>query len=215
MLFHYLIVRISNFIRILRNPKLWPWALKVQLTKALYASNEKAKYEAKQLTTIKNLNEAAFTYGETPLAVLDQIATDLGKGPGTRVLDLGCGMGIALSYWAAKYQWKSIGIEQIPSLANIAKKIRHYYAFQIIEADFLLVDWPESDIIYIAATCYEKNTLSAIAKKINALKNNPTVACMSATLPNCRLSTTRSIPVRFDWGLTRMTYYHDQNKPIA
>ena len=80
-----------------------------------------------------------YTYGETPLSVLETIFVECSPKVGAVFMELGCGTG-RLSFAAVlQYQLKAIGVDIIPSFVRRASRLGHLMGLEdlrFVEGDF-------------------------------------------------------------------------------
>lgn len=143
----------------------------------------------------------ASTPGETPVPVLDQIATLIRLRPGSRVLDVGCGCGEALVYWAMRWGISGRGIEWVPVRAECANRLAQWAGVDVLvlQGDCRALTWPEADVVYCVATCFDSQLIGVIKRRLTQMPLNTVVVLVGMTLPSgfVLLHQRRG---RFSWG---------------
>lgn len=171
-------------------------------------SSDRMAYEIRRLRG----TGGDYTQGETPVSVLESIATLTGMSPGVRVLDLGCGRGSALAYWAIRYNVAPIGIEAIPIVAETAEWTLRYLGLSgtIICGGLESIEWPVADVIVVAGTCFSTETTAAIRRQMRRCQVGTTLVAISVELPEENWVLVRTIPARFAWGETMIRVYNSR-----
>ncbi len=144
------------------------------------------------------------TYGETPLSTFEEMFEKGHLKSSDCFVDLGCGRGRGVFFACASRGCTSIGIDQIPTFCEKAKKI----AFdQKLDADFWTQDFEESDLIkgsffYFYALCLEEEKLRFFISKLEGIK--PGSKIVTVSFPLTDYSSHFSLDVswfsRFPWG---------------
>lgn len=122
-----------------------------------------------------------FTPGEMPLSVLKTIAKHAGFYTGARVLDLGCGRGTALAYWALANAITPLGIDALSTVVESAEKLLSTLSVNrsIVEGNFLNIDWPDAEFIVCSTTCFSQPALHQFHDRLERLKPGITVIQIS------------------------------------
>ena len=171
-------------------------------------SSDRMKYEIRRLGGVPT----DYTQGETPVPVLEAIAALTGMLPGMRVLDLGCGRGSALAYWAIRYSIVPIGIEAIPIVGETAEWTLRYLGVPgtIMRGDLESIEWPVADVIVVAGTCFSTETTAAIRRQMRRCQAGTTLVAISVELPVENWVLVKTIPARFAWGETMIRVYNSR-----
>lgn len=187
----------------------WRWA--IFWTWLIHYSSDQVRYEIRQVGQDPDI----YTQGETPLGVLKTIAVSTQMTPGVRVLDIGCGRGSALAFWATQYGITPLGIEIVPSLISMNQWLWQHLSVSgtLIQGDFSEVDWPDADIVFIAGTCFSDRLVSLLIQKLKRLSLEVKIAVITLTLPSADFELIAQMPVRFSWGASTLRLY--RVAPIA
>lgn len=181
----------------------WRWA--IFWTWLTHYSSDQVRYEIRQL----GQDSDAYTQGETPRHILEKIAEVTELGPGMRVLDVGCGRGSALAFWATQYGVTPLGIEIVPSLISMSHLLWHRLSVSgtLIEGDFSSVEWPDVDVVFIAGTCFADQFIFLLIQKLKQLSPEVRIAVITLTLPSVDFELISQVPVRFSWGASMLRLY--------
>lgn len=107
-----------------------------------------------------------YTYGETPLTTLEQIARRF-LTPQDRFLDLGCGTGRTCLWVGYFIGCQVVGVECIPTFIQRAR--RAIPEVEIVEGDLLESNLSEVTVLYLAGTCLDDDYLQKIATHLGRL----------------------------------------------
>ena len=148
-----------------------------------------------------------YTYGETLLTTLDQIAQEAELSSNDLLFDLGCGPG-RTSLWLHSFiGCRIIGIEQIPLFVERAQDLVQRYQLDQIEfrqADMRDVDYTEATAIYLYGTCFDEDFLAPLIEKLRKARPGTKLITVSYALnefsrePYFKLI--RQFPARYPWG---------------
>lgn len=168
-------------------------------------SSDRVKYEIGELGG----DLESYTPGETPQRVLDEIASRTGLTPGTRLLDIGCGRGTALAYWAMRYRVHPVGIEVVPMYFEVAARL---FSYLKIKADLIPgsldgVAWPDADVVVFVGTCFSEELISAAVQRLSEYPPTTLIASISIRLPGSQFTCVSESTVRMPWGTSPLTIY--------
>lgn len=148
-----------------------------------------------------------YTYGETPLTTLEQIASRAKLSSNDLVFDLGCGPG-RTSFWLRTFiGCEVIGIEQIPTFVWRAQVIQQ--VCQLDKIEFRLQDMHETDYtgataIYLYGTCFDEVFLAPLIERFRALERGTKIITVSYSLnemtSNPCFEIIECFPARYTWG---------------
>ncbi len=143
----------------------------------------------------------SLTPGNTPRRVLDRVSELVPMHAGFRVLDLGSGCGDALAYWALQHHIDGVGIELLPVRAECGRRLMKWFgvSVKILEADLSSAQWPDTDLIYCVATCFDSAMRRQIGVRLSGLRHGTVVALIGMGLPK-GYDLVHHEPVRFAWG---------------
>eukprot|EP00658_Telonema_sp_P-2_P042947 TRINITY_DN30908_c0_g1_i1.p1 TRINITY_DN30908_c0_g1~~TRINITY_DN30908_c0_g1_i1.p1 ORF type:complete len:301 (-),score=75.50 TRINITY_DN30908_c0_g1_i1:294-1196(-) len=126
-------------------------------------------------------------YGEAEFESFMHVLSYAAPAPGEVFYDLGSGLGKAvIAAFLLNDFSKLVGVELLQDLAksadelvenfclNVAPELglgRDPSVMQLVQGDFLEVDWSDADIVYANATRYDQELLDKIARKAEGLKS--------------------------------------------
>jgi SAM-dependent methyltransferase len=140
--------------------------------------------------------QQAFPYGETPLAVLKEIADRFGLKPSDTVIELGCGRGRAAFFWAHYVGCRVYGIDKIPEFISLAQQVAQndpHLSFSC--EDISAADLQQATWIYLYGTGWDETLLDQIAAKIP-----PSAKIVSVTTPLNSCQVQDQFLASFPWG---------------
>lgn len=143
------------------------------------------------------------TYGEAMWKSIDKVMKYIKPLPDQKFYDLGCGTGRICFLMGIKYQLKATGIELLPTFIDNARRISHEFNLDnisFVEADWLEYDFTDADIIYIAATCLENDTLELLKNKLEGLKKGTYIVSVSHQMTSKKIQTIKKMYLPFSWG---------------
>ncbi len=150
-----------------------------------------------------------YTYGETPLTTFEKIAKEAEIRPGDRFLELGCGRGRAVLFFAHFYQCQAFGIERIPQFVTRAKSVAlehevrsaHFECSDIFEAK-----WPAAHLIYLYGTCLQDEEIAQLVERFKSCPEKPRILSVSYSLLDYDRGDSfvlkKKFPISFVWGQT-------------
>ncbi len=187
------------------NRSVLSWRLAVGWTWLWHFSSDQMRYEIRQL----GRPAESYTQGETPASVLRVIAEKTGMGLGTRVLDIGCGRGSALAYWARVWGAAPIGIEEVPALGGATQALFNGLSISgtVIVGNFETVEWPDADVIYVAGTCFSPSAVRDLQRKLAHCSAKTKIAVITLELPTTQFDLIDAVSVRFAWGKSMLRVY--------
>ncbi len=152
-----------------------------------------------------------YTYGETPLTTLEQIARNAELSSDDLLFDLGCGPG-RTSLWLHNFiGCRIIGIEQIPLFVERAQDLIQRFQLDHIEfrqADLRDIDYTEATAIYLYGTCFDEEFLAPLIAKLRKTRPGTKIITVSYELnefsrePYFKLI--RQFPAHYPWGETQI-----------
>lgn len=147
-----------------------------------------------------------YVYGETPPSMLHRIAAFSGLASDDSWLELGSGRGKGCMWVAELVGCRTIGLEKVPLFYYVSQAIR--WVFRLKRVSYLKGDMGEADFrratfVYLYSTCMSEETLSLLARKMEALPPGAKVVSVSSPLPEmAHLEPAGSFPLTFPWGDT-------------
>jgi len=139
----------------------------------------------------KGIGVGVFAYGEAEIDSFASVLSHAAPQPGEVFVDLGSGLGKAvIAAFLLNDFSKLVGIELLTDLAGAADTLLEEFKMtvyptlpdacaasqrdpaimQLIEGDFLALDWSDADIVYANATRFDQPLIDAISKKAESLK---------------------------------------------
>lgn len=143
------------------------------------------------------------TYGEAIWKSIDKIFKFIQPKSNQKFYDLGCGIGRICFFANIEYDLDVTGIELIPTFVDNAQKISYKHDLKnirFIEEDWLNLSFDDADIIYIAATCLEEDTLNLLKEKLEKLKENTYIISVSHPMDSDRIKLIKKMYLPFSWG---------------
>jgi SAM-dependent methyltransferase len=153
------------------------------------------------------------TYGTTPWATAADLLRRVDAKPGERFLELGCGEG-RLAFFVRI--WGDLTVDAfdlLPTFIRVAERIRQRLRLERIsfhQANLLEADLATADIVYLAGTCLDDETIDRLQERMRWLKPGARLICLSYPLDVPGLELIAEVPIAVSWGhstayLQRMT----------
>lgn len=168
-----------------------------------YAFKDQFTVSAEESMDIFSLEKEELTYGEAIWSSIDQILKFINPDKDMVFYDLGCGTGRVCFFANIKYHLKAYGIDLLPTFINNAEKIKNKFSLEdvhFIKNNWLNFDFSNADIIYVAGTCLNDETLSELTNKLKSIKKNTYVISVSNELKSEDLSLVKRMYLPFSWG---------------
>ena len=143
------------------------------------------------------------TYGEAIWKSIDKVLKYIEPKAGQKFYDLGCGTGRICFLAQIKYNLKVAGIELLPTFVDNARRIAHKFNIEninFIQADWLEYDLSDADIIYVAATCLENDTLLLLTQKLEDLNTGTHIISVSHQIKSNKIQLIKKMNLPFSWG---------------
>lgn len=148
-----------------------------------------------------------YTYGETPLTTMEQIANECGISKSDTVYELGAGRGRTCFWLNSFVGCKVVGIEQVPAFVERATRIAsslHVDGVTFREQDMLKTDLSGATVIYLYGTCYEASFIEKLIDKFKALPSGAKIITVSYPLSDYTskplFEVMKRFPATFTWG---------------
>lgn len=153
--------------------------------------------------------EEIYTYGETPLTTLQEIARQCEITANDTVIEMGCGRGRGC-FWLNQFiHCRVIGIEYIPQFVEKGQKIKKKYHIEGVEfrlADYFQADLSEATVIYLYGTCLKPEEIVRLSQKFRQLAKGTRIITVSYALkefdPEAPFKIVKQFPAKFTWGKT-------------
>lgn len=149
-----------------------------------------------------------YTYGETYLTTIDQIARNCQILSHDHVLELGCGRGRSLFWLHTHVHCMVTGVDYIPEFINKAlriKKMLHLHKMTFIEKDLLVLNFNEASVIYFYGTSFSDDMIKEVIEKMKNLKKGTKVISVSFPLSDyCEATlfeTVKQFEAKYPWGI--------------
>lgn len=143
------------------------------------------------------------TYGEAIWKSIDKVFKFINPKPEQKFYDLGCGIGRICFFANIKYNLNTTGIELIPTFVDNAQKIvfdNNLKEINFIEEDWLNYNFDDADIIYVASTCLEEDTLELLKEKLDKLKVGTYIITVSHSINSEKIKLIKKMNLPFSWG---------------
>lgn len=155
-----------------------------------------------------------YTYGETPLTTLEQIAKQCQLNSTDLVYELGAGRG-RTSFWLNSFiGCRVIAIEYVPEFVQRAALIRDKFHIEGVEfrlQNMLEADLTGATVIYLYGTCLEENSIKTLMRKFDLLPAGTKIITVSYPLTDYtsrqNFEVMKCFSVPFTWG-TADVYLH-------
>lgn len=154
------------------------------------------------------VDPSTLTYGTTPLVTIADLLQRVEARPGERFYELGCGQGRVALFAAT---WAGLDVdawELLPTFVSVAERIRSRLQLanlRLHQANLLEADLSQADVVYLAGTCLDDETIDRLCERAKALRPGARVISLSFPLDTPGLETIAQIPVPVSWG--RSTAY--------
>lgn len=153
--------------------------------------------------------EEIYTYGETPLTTLEEIAKKCEIKPTDTVIEMGCGRGRGC-FWLHQFiHCRVIGLEYIPQFVEKAQRIKEQYHIEGVEfrlADYFQAELSEATVIYLYGTCLSSDEIILLSKRFRQLLKGTKIITVSYSLKEYDLDAPfkmiKYFPAKFTWGKT-------------
>ena len=176
---------------------LWVW----------YPLGRKYRLSSKERPRKQRGQGVNYTYGESPLRVLELINTHCSPKSGTVFMELGCGTG-RLSFAAAmQYQMKALGVDAIPSFIRRAQRICRLLGrddVHFVKGDLFDLDWSTADMLYITTTTFTEETLSRFHLKASEVKEGGWLISLTHPPKGEGWSLMNTVVVDCSWGVATL-----------
>lgn len=158
---------------------------------------------------VHNISDQSFTYGEIlPRKFLD-ILDLVDFGPDSIFYDLGSGSGKAVLVTSLyKNPKKAIGIEYIPDLVELSRKIleklENYLGYKLnvefVNNDIKNCDFSDGNVIFFHATCAKEDLMKDFLEKTLKLKKGSKIIIVTKRLESSHLRLLYTNLHQFSWG---------------
>lgn len=144
-----------------------------------------------------------YTYGETPLTVMDQIVQKFQIKPGDHLLEMGSGRGRLSFFLSQVIGCQVTGVENVPQLYQISLKALHFFKpphVKFLLEDFFLTSFDGYDAIYLFGTTLSEEKVEILTRKFSEVKKGTKIVTVSFPLPSPHFEIMHVISCRFDFG---------------
>ena len=160
-----------------------------------------------------------FVYGEIEFLSFCAILQTVNPKQSDVFYDLGCGSGKAVLTAALCFKFsKVIGVELLPELYHLAnrqlKKAREFThdfksldRIQFLNNDYLSCNFSEATILFINATCINKENWSELLEKIARLSIGSRIILTSKQIQDDKFKLLSSSKEQMSWGLVTVNSY--------
>ena len=159
-----------------------------------------------------------FTYGEIDYNTFIDLMNRAGAKEGEVFYDLGCGAGKAVVVSALAYPLSKVrGVELLEGLYKLSKgvceKMKSLPGYNaksdvdIVNDDFLNVDFSDADIVYISSTCFSEDTMEKLEKKFLNLKSGSRIIMLTKDLNSSDFDLKYKELCKMGWGTCTVRLY--------
>ena len=176
---------------------------------------------SKQARSVQDAFE--YTYGEIEFTSFIALLSSVQPKADTVFYDLGSGTGTAVLACAMVFKpLKSCGIELFKTLHEAALAQQQQLAelpiyreqaknIQLIQGDFLDIDFKDANIIFINATALIGETWTTLTKRLEQLKTDTIVITTTKQLKTPIFTLIKTSPVQMSWGVVHAFVYKIKN----
>ena len=155
----------------------------------------------------------SFTYGETPLAAMDQILTMSEATSQDTFLELGCGTGRFCMVAARRHGLQATGIEQIPSFVTNAQRITKRLSLagcRFVQDDLFVQPWSDHTLLYITPTTFTDAGLARFYDKCHELRPGARIVSLTHPPRGPGLVPMAMDVLDFSWGAATVFVYRKE-----
>jgi SAM-dependent methyltransferase len=172
----------------------------------VYAIRDQFQVSIEESKGVSGL-EDDLTYGEATWGSVFKIMEFVNPSKDKIFYDLGCGTGRICFFMNIYYGLETWGIDLIPTFIGNAQQISE--KFNLKDIHFLQTNWldialEKADILYIAGTCLDDNTLKKLIEKLKSLKTGTIVISVSNWLKGEHLELIKTMNLPFSWGWAKV-----------
>lgn len=167
----------------------------------------KNPYSISKAFLVKRKEKDIYSYGETPLTTLDDIADEARITKQDTVFELGCGRGRGCFWLNSVLGCKVVGIDYVPDFISIAQSIKEKFDLNEIEfrlGDFLDADYAGATVIYLYGSCLIDPFVQRLVKRFEKLPQGTKIITVSYSLNDYSNSDKFEImnrfTAKFTWG---------------
>jgi len=149
-----------------------------------------------------------YTFGETPLTTLNQIALECRILSKDTVYELGCGSGRTCFWLRLFVKCQVVGIDFVPAFIQKANRVKGWLGLtglEFLAEDMLLVNLQRASFIYLYGTCLEENEIEQVLLHFKTLHPKTKVISVSYPLTDYaeagQFRVIKQFKGRFPWGL--------------
>lgn len=151
--------------------------------------------------------EDVYTYGETPLTTLEEIARRCRLSVEDVVFELGCGRGRTCLWLHQFIGCHVVGIDYVPEFIKRANEVKAKFNITGVEfrqQDMLDADLTGATVVYLYGSCYKEPFIRALAAKLGHLPKGTKIITVSYPLTDYTqkplFEVINRFPARFTWG---------------
>ncbi len=153
-----------------------------------------------------------FTYGETPPVSFIHMLRQIQAGPGTVVVDLGCGRALHLMAAVCALGVRARGYDLVPQFVSrgtlMARSLGIQDALTLIEGDILEMPLEDADVVHVVATTWLPRVKNLLLARLSAMLRPGTVVITHAwRLPEPRFTLLGNRDYPTTWGWSTVYFY--------
>ena len=159
-----------------------------------------------------NRDRLAYTYGETPLEVIQDISSMVSIKKESRFLELGSGIGVFSLYLSLIYDCQAMGVEMIPSFVRSSQRCSQFLSLNcsFVEGDLWEINWSNWDCIYLTTTTFPVHWLRRLEEKVDEISKDAFLIVLTHQIQNQHLRLYHSFLHEFSWGIATIFVYQRQ-----
>jgi SAM-dependent methyltransferase len=150
-----------------------------------------------------------YTYGETPLTTLEEIAKTCQISSQDTLFELGCGRGRSC-FWLNQFiGCRVVGVDYVPMFIQRANRIKERFHLQEVEfrlEDLFTTDLTGATVIYLYGTCLEDHLIKQLINRFRHLPAGTKIITVSYSLldyaPTAPFHLVKTFSATFTWGVT-------------
>jgi len=160
-------------------------------------------YEISKAYLTKKGAKDVYTYGETPLTTMAQIAESFGITSKDRVIEMGAGRGRGALFLGEYVGAQVKGVELIPRFVEIFQETVSSDRVEMIQGDMFTLDFSWATVIYLFGTMLGEEQIKELAARFPKGTKILTVSYpLEEYAPEYRVE--GQLVVRFPWGKTEI-----------
>lgn len=207
------VLRVVDALFLLRRPRLLRAYLRTWRAAFERTPWEDGSFDQLHDARRRHKSRIELTYGETPVVSAVRALRAAGVGPGSRVLDLGCGRGRVLL--AARYLGaEAIGVELVASHVALTGPLLAAVGAEVRQGDAEEPPLEGVTHVFAAWTCFSAETRARIERALEGAPAGLRVIALNHPMRSERFALLRRLTLMCSWGRVPTTV-HERKGPDA